>query len=52
MDQSGVILPDGSQSRYPLRWAEMLGEIFHPLVYEFRDSLIQADIAPSFQNYR
>ena len=52
MDQFGVILPDGSQSRYPLGWSEMLGEIFHPLVYEFRDRIVQSDIAPSFQDYR
>ena len=52
MDQTGVQLPDGSVSAYPLRWTEMLGDIFHPLVYEFHDTLIQADLMPSFQNYR
>jgi FkbM family methyltransferase len=52
MDQTNVVLPDQSVSQYPLRWSEMLGDIFHPLAYEFRNHLIQADIAPSFQNYR
>ncbi len=52
MDQNGIVLPDGSTSHYPLRWTEMLGEIFHPLVYAFKDQIIQADIAPSFQDYR
>lgn len=52
MDQHNVTLPDGSVSKYPLRWQELLGEIFHPLVYEFSDSIIQGEIAPSFKDYR
>jgi FkbM family methyltransferase len=52
MDQKGVTLPDQTISNYPLRWSEMLGEIFHPLTYEFHDRIIKAEIAPSFQNYR
>jgi hypothetical protein len=52
MDQTGVILPDGRKSDYPLRWAELLGEIFHPLIYERRDRLMQAPIEPRFSNYR
>ena len=52
MDHFNAILPDQSTSAYPLRWTELLGEIFHPLSYEFRDRLIQIDIAPKLDNYR
>jgi FkbM family methyltransferase len=48
MDQSGVILPDGQKSPYPLRWAELLGEILHPLLWQFRDKLLHAPIEPLF----
>lgn len=51
-DQFGVELPNGQFSRYPFRWAELLGEIFHPLVYEHRDQLLHAAIAPQFFGYR
>ena len=51
-DQFSVILPDNSVSKYPLRWAELLGEIFHPIIYKFKDSLLKVEIAPSFSNYR
>jgi hypothetical protein len=51
-DQTNVILPDGNVSRYPLRWAELLGEIYHPIIYKHRDKLIQDSIAPQFFNYR
>ena len=26
---------------YPLRWEELLGEIFHPLCYKYRNHLLQ-----------
>lgn len=52
MDQKGVILPDGQVSQYPLRWAELLGEIFHPLIYQERDKLLIAPIEPIFHSYR
>jgi hypothetical protein len=51
-DQAGVVLPNGETSSYPLRWAELLGEIFHPLIFEFRQSLIKAPIEPIFGEYR
>ncbi|PXW22421.1 glycosyltransferase family 32 protein [Paraburkholderia caballeronis] len=51
-DQAGVILPDGTKSSYPLRWAEILGEILHPLMYEYRAELMHAPIAPYFGSYR
>jgi hypothetical protein len=52
LDQTGVSLPNGEPSQYPLRWAELLGEIFHPLIYEYRDELILAPIQPFFGSYR
>ncbi|RKP58455.1 glycosyltransferase [Pararobbsia silviterrae] len=52
LDQTGVLLPDGTPSPYPLRWAELLGEIFHPLVYAHRAALLQAPIEPHFGSYR
>jgi len=51
-DQYGVQLPNGSFSSYPLHWAELLGEIFHPLIYHYRDRLLHAPIAPAFFGYR
>jgi hypothetical protein len=27
-------------SGYPLRWAEMLGEIFHRVSYEYKDKML------------
>ncbi len=52
LERHGIVMPDGRVSNYPLRWAELLGEIFHPLAYHHSSRLIQADIAPKFQNYR
>ena len=52
LDQTGVTLPDGNKSKYPLRWAEMLGEIFHPLIYNLRNKLDHAKIEPIFAGYR
>ena len=52
LDQKGLILPDGQASLHPLRWAEILGEILHPLFYENRNKLIKAPIAPKFHSYR
>jgi len=51
-DQTGVILPDGTKSSYPLRWAELLGEIVHPLFHEYRADLLHAPIEPYFGAYR
>ncbi|MRX06861.1 hypothetical protein GJ697_03325 [Pseudoduganella sp. FT25W] len=47
-DQLGVSFTDGTVSAYPIRWTELLGDIFHPLIYEFREHVLHADIAPSF----
>ena len=51
-DQAGVVLPNGEASLYPLSWSELLGNIFHPLIYRFRGELLQAPIEPFFGNYR
>ncbi|MDX3977157.1 hypothetical protein [Shinella sp.] len=51
-DQAGASFQDGTDSKYPIGWTEMLGDIFHPLAYEYRERIIHAAIAPSFRNYR
>lgn len=52
LDRNGITLPDGTPSPYPLRWAEILGEVFHPLIYDLRADLLQDAIEPVFANYR
>jgi hypothetical protein len=52
LDQINVILPHGEISKYPLRWAEMLGEIFHPLIFSYKDMLNHDEIQPIFSGYR
>lgn len=52
LDQTGVILPNGMTSQYPLRWAEMLGEIFHPIIYHSKERILKKSIEPFFGNYR
>lgn len=51
-DQYGLPFSDGSRSEYPLRWTELLGNIFHPLIYEFRNDVLHLPMQPEFQNYR
>jgi len=51
-DQRGITLPDGTQSLYPIKWTELLGNIFHPLILKYSTQIIQADIAPVFHSYR
>jgi hypothetical protein len=52
MDHRGVTLPDGSVSQYPIGWTEAAGDIFHPLVYQFHEQILQDKIAPQFHSYR
>lgn len=52
LDQTGLKLPNGEPSSYPLRWSEILGEIIHPILYEYRHNLIKTNIEPSFTQYR
>jgi hypothetical protein len=51
-DQLGLKKPDGTISQYPIEWAGILGEIFHPITYRCRGKILQQDIAPQFFNYR
>ena len=51
-DQLGAQFTDGTISAYPLKWTEIGGDIFHPLVYKYQAQILHADIAPSFVNYR
>ncbi len=51
-DCSGARLPNGETSQYPLRWTELLGDIFHPLIYKYQHFIIHDNIAPGFSNYR
>lgn len=51
-DRLGAPFTDGTISEYPFAWTGMGGDLFHPLVYQFRDQIGHADMAPSFENYR
>lgn len=53
MDRTGVILPDGKISQYPLQWTELGGNIFHPLILKHRNNVIKStEIMPQLFNYR
>jgi hypothetical protein len=52
LDQAGLLHEDGTQSKYPLRWAEILGEVLHPLFFQNREKLLKAPINPQFHSYR
>jgi len=43
---------DGQVSKYPLTWAHLHGDIFHPLVYRHRRRISQVLPAPSFSDYK
>jgi hypothetical protein len=51
-DQKSMLFDNGDISQYPLEWAELLGEIFHPIIYRNRGLLIKGEIAPIFSGYR
>lgn len=51
-DRRGVRDAAGTPSRYPLRWTELLGDVFHPLVWAYRRRLLHLDMAPSFEDYK
>lgn len=38
-------------TKYPISWSEILGNIFHPLCYEFKDKLLYDLPVPLFYNY-
>lgn len=53
MDRSGVILPDGNISKYPLQWTELGGNIFHPIILKHHEKVIKSiNIIPQLFNYR
>ena len=51
-DRLGAQFTDGSVSAYPFVWTGVGGDLFHPLVYRYKDQIAHADMAPSFENYR
>lgn len=51
-DRFGAVFTDGSISQYPFAWTEVGGDLFHPLAYQHHAAILQADLAPSFANYR
>jgi hypothetical protein len=38
-------------STYPLQWSELLGQIFHPLVYKYHNYFLQTVPTPIFSDY-
>ncbi len=47
------LMPDGTQSRYPLDWVELLGDNFHYLAYlTYQEKILFSDIKPSAMYYR
>lgn len=51
-DILGFALSPDEISRYPFGWTELLGNIFHPLVFHYRDQFLHEDLAPIFRGYR
>jgi hypothetical protein len=51
-DQQGAKKTDGSLSKYPIEWAGILGEVFHPIMYNYRNNVMQTTIQPMFHSYR
>jgi FkbM family methyltransferase len=49
----GNIHPQASsEDGYPIGWNEMLGQIFHPLVYKYHTRILHTLPCPEFTNYR
>lgn len=43
----------GKNEGYPLRWAEVQGELFHPLIYKYRNKVLHDErMILSFKNYK
>lgn len=51
-DVPGLMLPSGQVSNYPVPWTYLLGDVFHPLCFEFADYLKQSLVPPAFSDYR
>jgi hypothetical protein len=43
---------NGRASQYPIRWTEILGDIFHPLCYKYRTHISHKLPPVIFENYR
>jgi hypothetical protein len=39
---------DGTVSKYPLKWSQLLGDIFHPLCYKYRNKILKSLPMPDF----
>lgn len=37
---------------YPFQWSDIMGGIFHPVVYKYKDHVINSLPPPKFKNYR
>ena len=47
------LLPDGTNSKYPLDWVELLGDNFHYLAYfKYKEKILFGNIKPSAMHYR
>ncbi len=51
-DQLGLKKQDGSISEYPIEWAGILGEFFHPIMYKHHQRILQRPVQPQFYGYR
>ena len=49
-DHLGLWLGD-RYSNYPLEWSEILGQIFHPLNYKYKEYILNTLSTPDFNNY-
>lgn len=52
LDRRGARFADGEISKYPLAWTGVGGDIFHPLVYEFHQNILQGEFSPRFTGYK
>ncbi|MEE4012131.1 hypothetical protein V1T76_08730 [Roseibium sp. FZY0029] len=50
-DYMNARLSNGVLSRYPMRWTELLGNIFHPLVFKNKKKILHCDIQPELLDY-
>lgn len=51
-DTKGYIKSDGSVSGYPLRWAEICGEVFHRVIYKYKNYVDYSLSTPVTHDYR
>ncbi len=51
-DEPQKKLDEQAISSYPISWAGILGEIFHPIIYSNKHRVKQAPLEPLFHSYR